>query len=386
MPGESNKKVIRFFFNNKFVTGFFSFLYTAAIVFFIILGLVIYLHNPEKVGIGGFLFTALPALILIVVALLIVGESGKWWLKPHWLWTAFKKIIVDIEERRVKFIIGFWPFLSGKDFYFDMIDSLELTSIAAGSFNNEERFGLEIKTRDNKKWTFFTLFKDEREFREKTRELASLLDTTISDKTYGTPAVIRKIESSPLFEKKKQDYPLHDKTIKDAAEQKIPQGVIEGRKENGSLFFIISRRHEWLAFVLIFCILVGIYILTWVLDWADPKKPGGWEGLWLLFAGVLIFLFAATVIPVKRIIIDNRSLLYRQHFFGFPVTRKEVPLQAIIKVSRQASEHLTFRLIIVSDRKTIKVKNLNRDIALYLEERISCILTSKTQTFTPVSM
>ncbi|MGD2089346.1 MAG: hypothetical protein PVH61_24435 [Candidatus Aminicenantes bacterium] len=101
---------------------------------------------------------------------LVTLESGRWWLHPHWLFTAFKRAAVDTQKREIYFITGFWPFLFKKKYAFDFIDSLVLTSRALGDLGKKEQFGLKVKLKNNHQWTFFNLFTNEPEFRTKVKD------------------------------------------------------------------------------------------------------------------------------------------------------------------------------------------------------------------------
>jgi hypothetical protein len=46
---------------------------------------------------------------------------------------------------------------------------------------------------------------------------------------------------------------------------------------------MISRLHEWPASTCLSLFVIGIYIITMALGWANPKKPTAWEGLWGTF-------------------------------------------------------------------------------------------------------
>lgn len=366
MDAEKNLKKIGFFSTNKFVTGLFSFLYTSIIVFFILLAVILPLRKFGRIRPGDFIFIALPAWILIIIALVTAGESGKWWLFPHWLWTSFKKAVVNIQKREVYFITGFPPFLSRRKYSFDFIDSLVLTSRSRGDFGSKERFGLKVKFKNNDQWKFFDMFKNEQEFRAKVRELSMLLDCPLSDFTYG-PSPGEKLKSAPLKYKEK-DY--NNGRTKESTTLERPKGIKEEKQEDGSYLFFVSKRHEWLALILLMGIWVGVYLLTWGVGWTSPSASGGWEGMWLLIAAILIFLFLKAVGPLKTIKLKDNRIFYRLYFLGIPISGKQVPMEAVTKIKRQRMELFTFRLVIISDEQTVKINDLTRDMAIYLEEAL----------------
>ena len=364
---EKNLKKIGFFSSNKFTVGLFSVFYTSVIAFFILLALILPLRKFGKIRPGDFFFIGIPAWILIIILLIIAGESGKWWLYPHWLWTSFKKAVVDIQKREVYFTTGFPPFFSRKKYPFDFIDSLILTSRSQGDLGSKELFGLKVKLRNNEQWKFFDMFKNEREFRRKTRELSLLLDCPLSDLTYA-PSTGEKFKSASVKSKEKE---YIDRRANDSAALGKPKGIEEKEQEDGCYLFFVSRRNEWPSFILLTGIWVGIYLLTWGAGWTSPSAPGSWEGMWLLIAAILTFIFLKSATLLKTIKLKDDRLFYRLYFLGIPISGKQVPVKAITKITRQNMELFTFRLVIVSDEQTVKINGLTRDMAVYLEKELS---------------
>jgi hypothetical protein len=283
---------------------------------------------------------------------------------------------VDTQKREIHFITGFWPFLFKKKYSFDFIDSLVLTSRTIGDFGKKERFGLKVKLKNNHQWTFFTKFTNEHEFRTKVKDLSLVSGCQLSDLTYDSASTIEdKIKSSKLAgEKPVENRTAIEETPGESTVLKIPQGIKEKKLEDGSYLFIISKRHEWLAFILLIGIWVGIYLLTWAVGWTSPSKVGTWEGIWTFFTAVLILFSLKTFLPMKKIQLDKNFLFYRLYCLGIPITRKKIPVTSISKITRQTVELFTYRLVIVSDQLTLKVNNLNRDMVLYLEETLPGIL------------
>jgi hypothetical protein len=160
---------------------------------------------------------------------------------------------------------------------------------------------------------------------------------------------------------------------------KIPQGIKEKKLEDGSHLFLISKRHEWLAFILLIGIWAGIYLLTWAVGWTSPSKTGTWEGIWLFFSAVLILFSIKTLLPIKKIQLDKNFLFYWLYCLGMPITRKKMPVTAITKITRQQMELFTYRLVIISDQLTLKVNDLTRDMVLYLEETLPRYIFRKKQ-------
>lgn len=312
---------------------------------------------------------------------LVTLESGRWWLHPHWLFTAFKRAAVDTQKREIYFITGFWPFLFKKKYAFDFIDSLVLTSRALGDLGKKEQFGLKVKLKNNHQWTFFNLFTNEPEFRTKVKDLSLLSDCQLSDLTYGAASTFdEKIESSKLAGEKPNKYrTTGEETPGESAALKIPQGIKEKKLEDGSHLFLISKRHEWLAFILLIGIWAGIYLLTWAVGWTSPSKTGTWEGIWLFFSAVLILFSIKTLLPIKKIQLDKNFLFYWLYCLGMPITRKKMPVTAITKITRQQMELFTYRLVIISDQLTLKVNDLTRDMVLYLEETLPRYIFRKKQ-------
>ncbi|UCH93001.1 MAG: hypothetical protein JSV88_22295 [Candidatus Aminicenantes bacterium] len=379
MEQNEHFKIINFFSPNKFWVGLFSFIYTAVIVFFILLAVVLSLKKYGKIRIIDLILIGLPAWALIALVLVTL-ESGRWWLHPHWLFTAFKRAAVDTRKREVHFITGFWPFLFNKKYSSDFIDSLVLTSRSIGDFGKKERFGLKVKLKNNDQWTFFDMFKNERAFRAKVKDLSLLLNCQLSDLTYGSSSTLEEeTKFSKLAEEKPVKYRTTGEETPGESALKIPKGIKEKKLEDGSYLFFISKRHEWLAFILLIGIWVGIYILTWAVGWTSPSKVGTWEGIWLFFTAVLILFSLKTLLPIKKIQLNKNYLFYRSYCLGIPITRRKIPVTAITKITRQQMELFTFRLVIISDRLTLKVNDLNRDMALYLEETLPRYLLRKEQ-------
>jgi len=379
---EQNKhfKIINFFSPNKFLLGLFSVIYTAVIVFFILLAVVFSLKKYGKIRIIDLIIIGIPAWALIALVLVTL-ESGRWWLYPHWLFTAFKRAAVDTQKREIHFITGFWPFLFKKKYSFDFIDSLVLTSRTIGEFGKKERFGLKIKLKNNDQWTFFTMFTNEHEFRTKVKDLSVVIGCQLSDFTYDSASTLEdKIKSSKLAGEKPVKYrTTGEETPAESAALKIPQGIKEKKLEDGSYLFLISKRHEWLAFILLIAIWGGIYLLTWVVGWTSPSKAGTWEGIWIFFTAVLVLFSIKTLVPMKKIQLDKNFLFYWLYCLGIPINRKKIPVTSITKITRQQMELFTFRLVIISDRLTLKVNDLNREMVLYLEETLPRYLLRKKQ-------
>jgi hypothetical protein len=379
---EQNKhfKIINFFSPNKFLLGLFSVIYTAVIVFFILLAVVFSLKKYGKIRIIDLIIIGIPAWALIALVLVTL-ESGRWWLYPHWLFTAFKRAAVDTQKREIHFITGFWPFLFKKKYSFDFIDSLVLTSRTIGEFGKKERFGLKIKLKNNDQWTFFTMFTNEHEFRTKVKDLSVVIGCQLSDFTYDSASTLEdKIKSSKLAGEKPVKYrTTGEETPAESAALKIPQGIKEKKLEDGSYLFLISKRHEWLAFILLIAIWGGIYLLTWVVGWTSPSKAGTWEGIWIFFTAVLVLFSIKTLVPMKKIQLDKNFLFYWLYCLGIPINRKKIPVTSITKITRQQMELFTFRLVIISDRLTLKVNDLNREMVFYLEETLPRYLLRKKQ-------
>jgi len=360
--------------------GLFSVIYTAVIVFFILLAVVFSLKKYGKIRIIDLIIIGIPAWALIALVLVTL-ESGRWWLYPHWLFTAFKRAAVDTQKREIHFITGFWPFLFKKKYSFDFIDSLVLTSRTIGEFGKKERFGLKIKLKNNDQWTFFTMFTNEHEFRTKVKDLSVVIGCQLSDFTYDSASTLEdKIKSSKLAGEKPVKYrTTGEETPAESAALKIPQGIKEKKLEDGSYLFLISKRHEWLAFILLIAIWGGIYLLTWVVGWTSPSKAGTWEGIWIFFTAVLVLFSIKTLVPMKKIQLDKNFLFYWLYCLGIPINRKKIPVTSITKITRQQMELFTFRLVIISDRLTLKVNDLNREMVLYLEETLPRYLLRKKQ-------
>ena len=373
-------KIINFFSSKKFFIFFFSVIYITVILFFILLAIVFSLKNYGKIRIVDLIIIGIPAWALIALVLATL-EGGVWWLYPHWLVTAFKWAVVDTQKIEIHFITGFWPFLFKKKYSFDFIDSLVLTSRTIGNFGKKERFGLNVKLKNNDQWTFFTMFTNEEEFRTKVKDLSLVSGRQLSDLTYGSVSTPGdKITSSKLAGEKPVEYrTTGEETPGESTVLKIPQGIKEKKLEDGSYLFIISKRHEWLAFILLIGIWVGIYLLTWAVGWTSPSKAGTWEGIWIFFTAVLVLFSIKTLAPMKKIQLDKNFLFYRLYCLGMPITGKKIPVTAITKITRQTVELFTYRLVIVSDRLTLKVNNLNREMALYLEETIPRYILRKKQ-------
>jgi hypothetical protein len=373
-------KIINFFSPNKFVLGLFSVIYIAVIVFFILLAVVLSLQKYGKIRIIDLIIIGIPAWVLIALVIVTL-ETGRWWLYPHWLFTAFKRTAVDTQKREIHFITGFWPFLFKRKYSFDFIDSLVLTSRTIGDFGKKERFGLKVKLKNNHQWTFFTKFTNEHEFRTKVKDLSLVSGCQLSDLTYDSASTIEdKIKSSKLAGEKSVEYRTTiEETPGESTVLKIPPGIKEKKLEDGSYLFIISKRHEWLAFILLIGIWVGIYLLTWAVGWTSPSKVGTWEGIWTFFAAALILFSLKTFLPIKKIQLDKNFLFYRLYCLGIPINRKKIPVTSITKITRQTVELFTYRLVIVSHQLTLKVNNLNRDMVLYLEETLPRYLLRKKQ-------
>lgn len=373
-------KIINFFSSKKFLIGLISFIYITVILFFILLAVVLSLKKYGKIRIIDLIVIGIPAWVLIALVL-VTAESGRWWFYPHWLVTAFKRAAVDTQKREIHFITGFWPFLFKKKYSFDFIDSLILTSRSIGDFGKKERFGLKIKLKNNDQWTFFTMFTNEHEFRTKVKDLSLVMGCQLSDLTYGSGSTLDdKIKSSKLAGEKPTKYRTTiEETPGDSTALKIPRGITEKKLEDGSYLFLISKRHEWLAFILLIAIWAGIYLLTWAVGWASPSKAGTWEGIWIFFTAILVVFSIKTLVPMKKIQLDKNFLFYRLYCLGIPITRKKIPVMAITKITRQQMELITYRLIIISDQLTLKVNDLNREMALYLEETLPRYLLRERQ-------
>lgn len=377
MVERKSLKIINFFDPNKFRIGLVSFIYCIAIVFFILLAIILSLKKYGKIRVMDLLLIGLPALVLIVLVL-VLAETGRWWLFPHWLLTSFKRAELDGQKREIHFITGFWPLLFNKKYSFDFIDSLVLTSRTRGDFGREDRFGLKIKFKNNDQWTFFNMFKGETELRTKVKDLSQLLGCQISDNTYGSPSPIndKRMNANLHGETPVKHKTTHQETDGDTESTilDVPKGIKEKKLEDGGYLFLISKRHEWLAFICLIGIWTGIYVLTWILGWTSPGKPGTWRGIWLFFTAILILFSIKTFVPVKKIRLDKSYLYYRFYLLGIPVTGKKIPITTITRITRQQIEIFSYRLVIISDQQTLKVNNLDQKMAGYLEEKLSSYL------------
>ena len=160
----THHKKVRFFAANKFSLGLFSFIYVAVIFLSLAAAILVPIIKGGKFRFGDFILLGIPAWILL--AIVVAGlEGGKWFLYPHWFWTACKSVRTDRETDRVAFITGWWPFRSRRVFAVAEIAALVLASAAIGAFGGGDRFGLRVLDRYRREWKFFVGHKGESEVR-----------------------------------------------------------------------------------------------------------------------------------------------------------------------------------------------------------------------------
>jgi hypothetical protein len=361
MERDERVKAVRFFDADKFRVGLGSCMYIGVIIFFIMLAIVLPLQKFGRIDMGQFIFIALPAWVMIFIALYMALEGQKWWLYPHWLWTACKRVVVNRYSGQAHFITGWRPFRFERTVGVNQINALVLTSQSAAGTGKSERFALKIRLITNEEWIFFTGFRREQLFRKQARVLAELLNCNLSDLTYGSAFKI-KTETTPL-----ETLP---KTAAEGSGAK-PKGVTESARPDGSYVFSLNRRHEWPAFLIIFGLWIGIYALTYALGWTYPARWGAWEGIWLLFSAILLMLLLKALLPIREIVLDNEWLRYRLRLLGIAWIRKRLPLTSITRIGRQQTEVLSFRLVFISDRQTLKIGDLSLEAARHLEHRLA---------------
>lgn len=371
---EETSQTIRFFDQNKFRVGLASCFYLAVILFFIGLAIVLPLQKHGRIDIGAFVFIALPAWIMIFIALYVALERNRWWIYPHWLWTAFKRVEVNTPTGQVYFITGWRPFRRERIVGAVRITGLVLSSRSIDGIGKSERFGLKIRFDINEEWQFLDGFRDESLFRKQVRALSELLDCSLSDLTYS-PVLKSRLVETALEKKSKRkskaagipgDYQpgTEDEALP------IAKGITEVPIESGGRLFSVTRRHEWPASVALLGVWIGIYILTWALGWTRPSAGGAWEGIWLFFAAVLIFFLIKMLLPVREIVQEKEWLSVSLRILGITWIRKRLPTDAITRVTCQQTESLSSRLIIITDESTLKIGDLTPDAARYLESRL----------------
>jgi hypothetical protein len=367
MTQEKEKRIISFFSTNKFLVGLFSFLYCLLILFFILLAIILPLKKFGKVPLGQFIFIALPAWILIAIPLIILAEGQKWGIYPHWFWTAFKKVEFEPLYGKISFITGWWPFRYVKEYGGDLIKEFIISSKSYGDFGKKEKFSLQLSFNDNTKWTFLSHLKNEQELRQRARELTTVCQCELVDKTYGPILELKKKKVKSQEMPAKTDLFFSEKITAPEDISLIPKGIKEKKDKNGSLSLVITRVHEWPVHTFLSLFVIGIYVITVVLGWTNPKKPTAWEGLWGLILGIIIFLFLKSTMPVREIKVDSSTLYYRFKILGLTLKRKKMPVMNITKIAIQATELLSRRLIIISDSMTIKIGDLTPDAGEYLK-------------------
>jgi hypothetical protein len=361
-------KAVRFFDADKFRVGLGSCMYIGVILFFIMLAIVLPLQKFGRIDMGQFIFIALPAWVMIFIALYMALEGQKWWLYPHWLWTACKRVVVNRHLGQVHFITGWRPFRFERTVGVNQIAALVLTSQSVGDIGKGERFALKIRFITNEEWFFFTGFRREQSFRKQARLLAELLNCSLSDLTYGSTFKI-KTETTPLET-------LPKTAAEGEGDEAAPKGVTETALPDGGYLFSLNRRHEWPAFLIIFGLWIGIYALTYALGWTYPARMGAWEGIWLLFSAILLMLLLKALLPVREIVLDNGWLRYRLRLLGITWIKKRLPLTSITRISRQQTEVMSSRLVVISDQKTLKIGDLTPEAARHLEQRLSPKISS----------
>ena len=365
--------VISFFNFSKFKVGLFSCFYVLFILFFVGLAIILPLKKLGRIRIGDFIVIGLPAWILIAITLVIAAETGKWGIFPHWLWTSVKKIVVNVRHNRIIFVTGWWPFRSTREYPKGRISSLIITSFTIGDFKKKELFGLKILLDDKSEWIFLRSFRDETELRKKVRLLSEILESDILDKTYKSQ-LADPVKTSKKVPKISENFKrsIHGSAISDVSTGlKLPRGIKEKQTGEGSIHFLLSRSHEWLPYTLVLLIFIGIYLTAWVLGWISPASPGFWEFLCLLFVIIMIINTIKIILPVREIKTDNQYFLFSLMILGFTFRKKRIPLESITRITRQQTELLTCRLIIISDDRTVKVGNLNVEMADYVIEKLS---------------
>jgi hypothetical protein len=362
---------IRFLAPNKLLLGLLSAVYSALILGFTLFAL--YLLMVEDRAFAAFL-AVLPAAFLILLTALTSAEGGRWWLKPHWLWTCLKRIRIETGSHRLVFLTGWRPFLFRRHYAFEEIASIELTSFRVGTIDTADRFGIDLRLNSGESWRFIHGSTGEKGIRNGAETLAKTLGVELLDRTFSSATA--GANGDPLEGPDPATAPVIEE---------IPSGVRIDRDRNGCPRIRWNRYRDWPAHVILLGVLAGIFTLTVLFGWIDPREDPGLTGLFMLFGAILVFLFARTVVPSRQFTLRSGALHYRVRMLGIPVRGMKLPVESIRRVVLEGTagakgamaEILSPRLVIITGSGSLKIPNCGPDRGRFVERWLNVILMGK---------